>query len=286
MTLIPRMAGALAAALMVSGAIIASGAAAAPTVVNDRAGDNRFLAGGEGDIRRAITTSTRTYVRFRIVHRAPTPARSVFVNLRVGRALYQVRRGSLYRVRTFDVEGGPARRVGPAPTRTSGRLVTITIPRRAIGAARLMGVQAMVLQGLDPVDLAPNRRVARHVAPPARRAVPRGPRLSAPGVVDPGRGARLVLRGFPRRAATTITLTPTEFRGGNAFGVAIPGNFRTNSAGAGILTFRWPARYGACAGVSSCTTRPWEPGSRVDIDVCTTTPDTGLTCRRAVTRIR
>ncbi|MEQ8833488.1 MAG: hypothetical protein RIB67_03465 [Miltoncostaeaceae bacterium] len=283
MPLHSRTAGALAAALMVSGAIIAAGASAAPTVVNDRAGDNRFLAGGPGDIRRVITTSTRTYFRVRVVHGAPTEARSVFVNLRVGNALYQVRRGSLYRVRTFDVEGGPARRVGPAPARASGRLVTVTVPRRPLGTARLIRVQAMVLQGLDPVDLAPDRGLARHVAPPARSVRPDVPRLRAPSSVIPGRPFRLVLSGFAPRTRVTILLTPSEFRGGNGRGISLRRIFRTDARGVAVLRPTWPARFAACAGATDCTTRPWTRGQRVDINACTVT---GGTCRRAVTRIR
>lgn len=273
-------------AVILSSALAASGAAAAPTVVNDRVGDTRVLAGGEGDILRAVTSSTPTVVRVRLILAQPTPASSVYVNLRVGAARYQTRRGQLYRVGTFDVEDGAARRVGVAPARASGRVVTVTIPRRALGDPKVVMTQAMVLEGLDPVDLAPNRSLARHVLTPSRATAPRGPRLVAPARVVPGRPFRVTLSGFPRGASAFVQLQPTEFRGGNAFGVALPGRFRTTAAGGAVLRPRWPARFAACAGASDCTTRPWTRGQRVDITVCAGAPGRAPVCRRAVTRIR
>lgn len=269
--------------------VLTSASAHGRTVVDDPVGDARFgMAHGAGDITRMVVRSPQPgRLMVAVTHAAPTPARSVYLNLRAGSAMYQVRRGTVYRVQTFDLEGGPAQAVGVASARQTGRTVAVSFHLAALGRPRTVGVQAMVLHGLDAADLAPDGAPVRHAlsGPAAARRPPPRPTLVAPSVVHPGRAMAIAARGFPPRAALSITLVPTEFRGGNGFGRLVPGRFRSDGQGRATIRPPMPRRYAACAGLRSCTMRPWRSGARVDINLCAQPTGGPLVCARRTARI-
>lgn len=261
---------------------LAAGAHAATpaTTLSDPRGDGSAVSDhGGGDILRVVADQRGGLLRAVITFAEPVAATDVYLNLAVGRRLFQTRRGSVYSVQTYGLEDGPAQMVGIAPTRVAGSRVTITVPLAALGTPGQLRLQAMVTEGLTEKDLAPNRAPA-----PVRLAAPLRPRLGAPARVRAGAPMTLNVRGFAPRSRVTLHAVPTRYRGGNGFGVKLGDTWRTDRTGALLLRTRLTPHFFACAGVSSCRPHPWRRGERIDLTVCST--GSGAVCARTTARLR
>lgn len=103
--------------------------------------------------------------------------------------------------------------------------------------------------------------------------------------VVPGKKVKLRVKSFPRRSRVLLFLQPTRYRGGNGFGITLKRKIRLPKRGRGLIRFRMPKSYFACAGATDCNRKKWRRRSRVDITVCTINKRVPK-CAIAETRIR
>ena len=103
------------------------------------------------------------------------------------------------------------------------------------------------------------------------------PRVAGPASVTVGQPATFTLRGF-KPGRVSVVLSPTASRGGNCCAIGAAENERVKADGTATITFRWPAAYYRCAGVSTCPVEPnaeWLDGERADVFISPDNPTKG-----------
>ncbi|MGE4426679.1 MAG: hypothetical protein AB7G37_09535 [Solirubrobacteraceae bacterium] len=284
--------------LLVTGAITLPAAAsgAEPSTVDDPVGDRAadlpgISTGDVGDIRTVtVSTTEDRWIRFDVETTVETPAPHLFVHLKSGKSRFQVRGSSVYAVRTFDVEGGRARRVGAAKvTSVSSATTRIELSPASLGGPSTLRWRVDAMRELRLLDTVPDPKAGASDAEAAFATyrVPGGRmRVAGPKRVRAGRKVRLRATGFPARTRLGVQLQPTKHRDGNAFGIAIRPKFRTDAKGRRTIRFTLPRRYYSCSPGGDCKPHRWSRRSRIDINVCTLPTSSRSHCVRRVARLR
>ncbi|MCK9247634.1 MAG: hypothetical protein M0P31_01455 [Solirubrobacteraceae bacterium] len=288
---------AVLAPLVVAGALAlpVAASAAGPSTVDDAVGDRApdlpgvSPTGPAGDIRRARVTGTKDrWIRFDVDTTAETPASWLFIHLKSGKARYQVRGSSVYAVKSFDVEDGRARRVGPAKvTRVSRTRTRIELSPASLGGPSTLRWRVDALRELRLLDSVPDVDADDAEDAFARFRIPGGRmRVTGPRRVRAGRSVRLRATGFPARTRLAVQLQPSAHRDGNAFGIAIRPRFRTDAKGRRTIRFTMPRRHYRCSPGGDCRRVAWRRRARVDVNVCTFPSAARSHCVRRVVRLR